>query len=235
MKLLISILLTLLHLNAGIFSSDDASLNKTNQKYKQIHNSFRQNVSDANAIIKRGEYEKIDSYTSEITSIIEQIKYLDIPRENKLKLQEDMIAYSNLINQITQTLKNKAPNLKMNYGNTLEGLQKFNKKIASIGLSELTTQWIELSRIKNHFVKKPNAKLEKEFDNKWNAVVVTITELYLDEEIENPLFNYLNSYKSYFKEISLSYKDVEYSNINKIKPLSYKIKAQLELLVPYKS
>jgi hypothetical protein len=102
--------------------------------------------------------------------------------------------------------------------------------MSSIGLYALISRWRELSAIKNSFVKKPNPALEKKFDNIHNEIVVTITELYLDDEAESFLLGYLDNYKLYFKEITVAYAKANYDKINELKPLSYKIKAELELL-----
>lgn len=223
MRLLIAVLLVISSLQAGMFTNNNDTRN-------HIRKDFHQNVSDANSIIKRGEYEKISAYKTNILSIAQQVDSLDISDDDKLQLQKDLHTYSDLVNTIAQNLEKKAPQLNLHYNETIRGLKRFNKKIASIGLYELTSQWMELSSIKNRFVKKPNRQLEKKFDNTWNAIIVTITELYLDDDMEEPLLTYLDNYKAYFKEISQAYKSVSYNNIKKLKPLSYKIKAKFELL-----
>jgi hypothetical protein len=220
-------------LNANLFN-DDAKQKKQELKEKrEIHKAFQKNVSDANAILKRGEYTKITKYESDLAVIMQQIKTLNIPNKNKEELQKDLTEYATLIHDINIHLQAKAPKLGENHLNILRQLDTFNNKIATIGLSELSENWRKLSNIKNDFVKHPSAKMEKEFNAKWSAVVVTINELYLDEEIETPLLDYLNDYKTYFQELNNAYSSAQYASLNKVKPLSYKIKAELELLVPY--
>jgi|GEM_PF-1978613 len=225
-KHIVMILLTVWGLGASAFEDEKGSK-------KEIHKNFRENVSDMNAILKRGEYNKVAKYESDVSSIIRQIELLDIPEKNKEELQNDINSYVTLVNNIRTKLQEKAPKLHDHHLTIINGLNNFNKKISSIGLSELSENWQELSTIKNRFVKKPSQQLEKEFDEKWSVVVITITELYLDDEMEEPLFTYLNNYKAYFKEMNSAYSSAQYSNVNKVKPLSYKIKSQLELLVPY--
>lgn len=226
MKYILILIFIFWDLHASLYHSD-------NVQTKDIREAFRENVSDANAILKRGEYAKIAKYKTDIESIIGQIKTLGIANENKEELQKDIALYTALINDISIHLQKKAPELEKNHLHILRKLDAFNKRISMIGFSELSENWRQLSNIKNSFIKQPRLKLEKEFDAKWSAVVITITELYLDEEIEQPVLDYLNDYKTYFKEISSAYSSAQYSNLNKVKPLSYKIKAQLELLVPY--
>ena len=233
MKVMLIIIFIILNLDASIFASENK---KEKLNYKQnikIHESFRKNVSDANAIIKRGEYQKVSRYEDDSLSIIKQIEELDVATTDKTKLKEDLTRYSQLVNNISSSLQNEAPRLNNHYRDVINRLDFFNSKLASIGLVQLLDDWHDLSRIKNRFVKKPSAQLEKRFNEKWTVVIVTITELYLDEKIEDPLFSYLENYKAYFQEIKGAYTTVNYTNVKKLKPLSYKIKAQLELLAPY--
>ncbi|MBU0720030.1 hypothetical protein KJ877_01670 [bacterium] len=231
MKIIILSVILITGLYASIFGANtQEAKNDTN---KEIHDVFRQNVSDANAIIKRGDYAKITRYKEESLTIMAQIEHLDIPDEHKLELKKDLSKYSQLINKISSKLQTQAPKLNQHYTDVVGNIATFNKKLSSIGLSELLSSWYNLSKAKNRYVKKPSKKLEKEFDKQWTSVITTISELYLDEEMEEPLFEFLHNYKAYFKEITIAYNSVTYSDIRELKPLSYKIKAQLELLVPY--
>lgn len=234
MKLITTLLLATISLSAGIFTSE-VEAKKTLKINKQIHHSFRQNVSDANAIIKRGEYTKFDTYKADNSSIINRIEKLEINTEDKKRLKNDILTYSALIKTLGTKLQSKAPKLNNHYRYTIDRLKLFNQNLASIGYRPLLYDFRELSTIKNKFVKKPSKALERKFEEKWSAVMVTLTELYLDDDMEEPLVKYLKSYKSYFVELSSAYDSLNYFNINKLKPLSYKIKAQLELYIPYKS
>lgn len=224
MKLLLYILI-FSTLNASIFT-----LGSDNKKHSNIAEEFRQNVNDANSIIWRGEYDKIAPYKSNIVSIMKKVENLDISKENKDRVKNDLQTYADLVNVIADSLQKEAPTLNSHYVETIDKLEIFNKKISNIGFYTLITHWRELSSIKNDFVKKPSPTLEKRFENVWNEMTITITELYLDDEVEKFLFNYMNHYKLYFKEINQAYKRANYDNINKLKPLSYKIKAELEIL-----
>ncbi|MFA5233806.1 MAG: hypothetical protein WC390_05330 [Sulfurimonas sp.] len=223
MKTLLCILAFSVLLSASMFTQEE------NTKGNLIE-EFRQNVSDTNSIIWRGEYEKISSHKSNLSSIIKKVQNLEMPQEKKQELETNLQSYATIVDTISKNLQKEAPKLKNHYSNTITNLDSFNKKISSIGLYALSSRWRELSSIKNNFVKKPNSALEKKFDNIWSEVVVTITELYLDDEAETFLLDYLENYKLYFKEITVAYSKTNYDKINKLKPLSYKIKAELEIL-----
>jgi hypothetical protein len=228
MKRILVLVLFLAQLEANMFSfalyKNDQTIDK-----KELQTTFLQNVKHANAIIKRGEYDKLSLCLSDRSQIVAQLDRLDISQEERARLTNEINEYFSLVEEMAQTLRKQAPDLNAHYRFTLEGLRKFNAKISSIGLFELSSKWIELSRIKNSFVKKPNAKLEKEFNDAHDAMSVIITELYLDEEIEEPMLAYLKAYKAYFHSIASAYKTIDYKKIAKLKPLGYKIKAKLEL------
>jgi hypothetical protein len=232
MKIISTILLTAITLYAGLFESVETQSRDSRLKSDTVRELFRTNVSDANAIVKRGEYLRFAKYDAGMERVNREISSVKLPADDKQRLKADLKAHAALVKRIGDSLKSQAPDLNDNYRRVIKGLQKFNKKLASIGLAELLRDWRELSRIKNRFVKKPNSKYVKQFDEKWTAVTVTITELYLDEEIEAPLFAYLDHYKAYFQQLNAAYKRAGYREVVKLKPLSYKIKMQLQLIVP---
>lgn len=225
-KGLIFILLIGAELYASMWGKGDAKRHKEN-----IQKIFKDNVVDANSIIRKGDYEKLVEYKREIAELEKELEKVEIEQEQRRELKADIAEYAALVEQIALHFQNKAPGLHETYNTSLSKLDFFNKKIASIGLWQLLNDWQELSRIKNRFVKEPHQSLEKDFDEKLVAITTTITELYLDEEVEGPLLAYLENYKQYFKELKRVYSSVGYANIHRFKPLSYKIKTQLNLHV----
>jgi len=236
MKLITTLLVTFGLLHAGIFDRvDKEEQRKERLQNQEILELFRQSHSDANAVIKRGDYDKTRSYKNSIDKIESRIDGLSLGKEEKQALLSDIRKHSELVEGIGTVLQRQAPDLNLEYNKVIDGLESFNKKLAGIGLAELLKDWRALSQIKNRFVKQPDASLEKAFEQKWTSVVVTITELYLDEEIETPLFEYLEGYKAYFKKLSEAYRKVGYERVAEVKPLGYKIKLQLEMMVPGKA
>ncbi|MDD2651993.1 MAG: hypothetical protein PHX44_02935 [Sulfurimonas sp.] len=223
MKILLCIFTLSLLLNASIFTKEE-------NKSGVLIEEFRQNVNDTNSIIWRGDYDKIPSHKASVSSITKKIQNLKIAQEKKQELTANLQNYAAIVDIIALNLQKEAPKLKSHYENSIANLDAFNKKISSVGLYALSSGWRELSSIKNSFVKKPNPTLEKKFDNMLSEIIVTITELYLDDEAESFLLGYLENYKLYFKEITAAYSKANFSKINELKPLSYKIKAELELL-----
>ena len=127
-------------------------------------------------------------------------------------------------------MKSNVPNIDKNYQNSLKGLITFNNSLESTGYTPLLSEWHELSKVKYKYIRKPSAKLKKRFDQKFRSVKLILEDLCLDEELEDPLLDYLSTYNIYFEELNLVYSRVDYSNIHKIKPLSYEIKSKLEFV-----
>jgi len=226
MKILISSILIVASLDAGIFDYTQKT------KEVKIINSFRETISDANDVIKRGNYNRYNEYKDGIKSTIDHVQRLNISKEEKAELEQDLKEYADIINTMYKKLHKKAPNFKDHYDSSIGELKNFNKKLISIGYRPLLSTWYELSKIKARFIKRPSEKLEKKFNEHYDLIVNYITELYLDEEIEEPLFAYLKNYRAYFDDINMAYKSVDYENIKKIKPLSYRIKAKMEFMNP---
>lgn len=228
MKAILITLLLCVVSQAGMFGeSSDTDPRRT---HKELLDGFRDNVSNANAIIKRGEYEKLKSYQIGLDQLSAKLDLIETIEGSKASLIKDIKAYSTLVESVSQSLQKKAPALGAHHQEILEGLKLFNSKLASIGLRELLREWKQLSRLKHAFVKRPTKKAQKAFEESWTLVYVTITELYLDEEMEDPLFAFLEKYKVHFNELNAAYKAVGYDKVASIKPLGYKIKMQLELL-----
>ena len=233
MKFLTIVFMTVMTLNAGIFGTTNGDASRESRlQQKEMQELFRKSVSDANGVIKRGEYAKAEEYRSGMKLALQRLETLSLPAEEKRLLVANLQNHTKLVEEITANLQKEAPDLNTAYRGVIGGLDNFNKKLSGIGLSELLQEWRALSRIKNRFVKKPSPELERAFEETWTSVVVTITELYLDDEMEEPLFAYLDHYKAYFEQLSRAYKQAGYDNVIKVKPLGYQIKLQLELLVP---
>jgi hypothetical protein len=232
MKIFIALLWAVWTLHAGFFDGDSHDERRQMRQQLQLFDRFKENARDANAIVKRGEYDLMAHQKQEIGRISREIASLEISAEEQRTLNADLQEYEKLVSRIGTQLKLKAPELNTHYKQVLSGLPNFNKKLGSIGLRELLHSWRELSRIKSRFVKRPSNKLVRAFEKEWTNVTVTITELYLDEEMEQPLFDYLDSYRAYFNELNSAYRTAGYNDVARLKPLTYQIKMHFEMLTP---
>lgn len=215
---------TTLSLNASYFdlSSDSKKDNSPIEKFRSSH-------SYSNALIKKGDLEKYSQYKKNIVSLQKNLETFDLSKKEKKTLKKNLRSYTKIIDAVYKNMKKNTPNLYTQYNKSLKGLIDFNNGIESTGYGPLLKEWHALVKIKNKYIRKPTASLNKKFHQKWDSVVFVLTDLCLDEEYEDPLLSYLNIYKEYFNELNSVYKSVEYSNIKRIKPLSYAIKSNLEL------
>jgi len=229
MKLIAALLFAALSLQAGIFGSD---AHREQVEKMNMLQRFKENSDQTNAIIKRGDFSLIPVQERGIAEIRSEVAMLNLSGPERAALTDDLKTYEQTVRLIGGKLKQSAPELHQHHRQVIGGLSEFNRRMGSIGLGELLRSWRELSRIKGRFVKEPDAKLVKAFDEEWTNVTVTITELYLDDDMEKPLFDYLNAYKAYFNELSGAYRSAGYAEVGKLKPLTYKIKMQFQMLVP---
>jgi len=229
MKIFILLCCAVLSLQAGFFEKEK---HQEQLQKMDLLQRFKENASAANDIVKRGEYGLIAEQERQVARIRGDVSGLNVSAQERKDLSTDLESYAKMVSSIGSSLKRSAPELHQHYRQVIAGLPEFNRRMGSIGLRELLHSWRELSRIKGRFVKRPDAKLVKAFEEEWTNITVTITELYLDDEMEQPLFEYLDAYKAYFKEISGAYRSVGYAEVGKLKPLTYKIKMQFEMMLP---
>ena len=223
MKQLLIIVYLSLSLYAGYFSDT-----KETDKPDEMIKTFRHIVSNGNSLLKKGDFEKYTIYHSDINSLFNTLKSVDLSKSERISLKNKLQKYTQIINSVYVNMKEKNPKLNAKYTASLHGLLSFNKEIESTGYKPLINEWYSLSKIKHKFIKKPNYKLSQEFDKKWHSVMFILTDLCLDDEYEDPMIEYLEVYKSYFNDLNAVYKSIKYSNITSIKPLSYSIKSKLE-------
>ena len=229
MKWILILAFATLSLQAGWFGSDER---REEAQKVDLAQQFRENASDANAIVKRGEYDLISQQEEGLARIRSEVMTLRISEADRKALSADLETYEQTVRNIGSKLQKRAPKLNEHYRYIISGLPTFNKHLGSIGLGDLLHGWRELSRTKDRFVKEPAAKQVKSFDREWTNINVIITELYLDDDMEKPLLDYLAAYKSYFNELESAYQGVGYAEVQKLKPLVYKIKLQFQMLTP---
>ena len=223
MKKIILLAGIVLTLNAGYFTFNDTNAN-SNKALK----SFRKSSSNGNALLKKGDFEKYSQYKEDITTLRQNIDSFDLTQEEKKSLHANMKEYTKIIDNVYKSMKHQTPNLNKKYNKSLNGLLTFNNGIQSTGYGPLLNAWYSLTKVKRKYIKHPSYKLSQEFNKKYQSVYLVLTDLCLDEELEDPLLEYLAAYKAYFKDLNHIYKVVHYDKIRSIKPLSYMIKSELE-------
>ena len=233
MKILSILLFLILGLQAGMlgYGSEEKSTIAPNSP--NIYDLFNRCVSDINAIVKHGEYQRSSSFSESMKSLEKRINEADMDTKEKQKIQQELKRYGSVCQNCINAARTDAPKLNSRYLKVLNGLDDFERHVISTGFVPLIREWHKLGKIKKHYVQRPTNKLEKEFAQTFDLVLLTVTELYLDEEQEEPMMTYLKNYQEYFSDLSRSYKKAKYEEINTLKPLGYKIKSLIKLSIPY--
>lgn len=234
MRAVFILMLGIINLYAGIFGSSDIwdAPAKEAAQQQTIYTTFSSCASDINAIIRHGAYEKKQGFFKNIVDVEKRIEQASIEQKQKEQLKEDIKKYRIICQSCIKTMQNDAPKLASQYKTLIESLQKFDSMVNSTGFPPLLKEWHKLSRIKRDYIKKPSAQTEKEFYRTLELVTITVRELYLEDEMEEPMLGFLKNYKEYFSSLATSYKNIAYDNVNDLRPLAYKIKSQIQLNIP---
>lgn len=213
------------YLQGSLFSNENPVSSK--QVIKQYRDIYRL----GNSITKRGQYLKYKSFKHSLDSLYSDIDMLDIDSKEKNAINNNMQNYSSIVEAIYKSMEQNHPKIDKHYQDSLDGLLKFNKLVKSTGYAPLISSWDKLTKTKKMYIKKPSKKLAKKFYEHLEEINLVLEDLCLDEDLEQPMLDYLYIYEAYFKELDTAYKKVEYANIIKLKELSYELKSQLTLII----
>lgn len=106
----------------------------------------------------------------------------------------------------------------------------FQRSMDQIGLHELKSSFSDLEKARSEYIKEPSLTAQEQYEKLAKNTLQTINELYLDEDMETPLLNYIVNHTHYFKTVVSIYTTTGLESINRLHANSYIIKAQLELL-----
>jgi hypothetical protein len=106
----------------------------------------------------------------------------------------------------------------------------FAVSLNQIGLYKLKTINASLDKARSDYIKEPSAQAEQNYFKIASNMKQTISELYLDGLIEQPLFDYIDNHNSYVKTVASIYNEVGSERIYRLQEQGYAIKTQLQLL-----
>jgi hypothetical protein len=112
---------------------------------------------------------------------------------------------------------------------TKKETQRFEKKIKSIGLAELNNSWHAMQKYNHQFLREPSNAKFQEYQENVNLSKNIITELYLEDEDEEYLFEYLDQHLQASTALYDIYTRVGLERMREIKPLTYAIKEHMQL------
>lgn len=107
---------------------------------------------------------------------------------------------------------------------------KFNMAMEQIGLFELNEANKRLDKKRLDYIKEPSQEHKDAYVNHVAMMKQIIADLYLDGEIEKPLYSYLDNHKGYFDTIASVYDQVGYERVKRVQNDAYAIKTELQML-----
>lgn len=167
------------------------------------------------------------SYSDALDISLIKAKKLGIEIQNT---QEILSQYKQDSQHLTQTASLHSQKLHT-YSQFEQTQEKaFLVSLEQIGLYELKTTFSDLEKARAEYIKKPSLTAQEKYEKLTKNMTQMISELYLDEDIETPLLNYIVNHTHYFNTVVSIYTTTGLESINRLHANSYIIKAQLELL-----
>lgn len=193
-----------------------------NSLYFKINETF----SLVRRISKEGDISQIRSFKAESLQLISEIERKSLFSK---EFVQDYTRLISIINDTAQSIHEHDDVLYTHLLKTKDRMQNFEKKIKSIGLSELNKSWRLTQKLFHDFHRDPREEKFQTYLKQYQEMKTIITELYLDDDKEAYLFSYLEEHHKAFNALYAVYNDVGFHRIHDLKPLMYGIKAQMEL------
>lgn len=181
-------------------------------------------------LIRDGDEKSISSfqvYSDALDAALINYKKLGIETQSA---QEMLSQYKQDSQHLTQTASLYSQKLHA-YSQFEQNQEKaFQVSMNQIGLYDLKTTYKNLTKARLEYIKEPSSKNQTKYEELSKNMTQMINELYLDEDIEEPLLNYIANHTHYFETVVSIYTTTGLASINRLHTNSYTIKAQLELL-----
>lgn len=181
-------------------------------------------------IVRHGEGKSIrvlEESVTQLQTLMLRYEKQGLPIQTTEKLIEQYKADSIALSKATQPNLDKLKTL--DHKESL-GEEKFLLSIDQIGLFELKSAYKKMDKIRLDYLKEPSEALESEYYVQNENVQGMVRELYLDSDIEKPLFDYIDNHKGYFETVASCYKQAGLERVHRLRMNSYAIKTDLQML-----
>lgn len=199
--------------------------NVSEKEFVNISDRIHQNLSLMRSITKEADIRNINEFQLDSASLLQEINGLSAISD---AFKQDYSKLYTIVNQTAFIIQKKYPDLFQKRIRVKEQTAAFDKKLKSIGLSELKTSWHEMQKLYHQFMREPNAEVFKNYRLKRDQTKLMITELYLNDPDEAQLFSFLDQHNEVLNTFSLVYNDVGLAEIRELKPLMYGLKEKLQ-------
>lgn len=144
--------------------------------------------------------------------------------------KEMLSQYKKDSNNLTQTASLYSQKLHA-YSQFEQNQEKaFQVSLDQIGLHDLKITFKNLDKARAEYIKEPSLQTQTKHEGLAKNMTKMIDELYLDEDIEQPILSYIENRTHYFETVVSIYTTTGLESVNRLHTNSYTIKAQLELL-----
>lgn len=196
---------------------------------KSLYSKINDNFNLARRISKEGDISEIRSFKTDSVRLLSEIRRKSIFSE---KFVQDYAKLHSIVNDTAYSIRLHDDILYTHMLKTKDRMQNFEKKIKSIGLSELNKSWRITQKLFHQFHRKPSEEKFLTYLKHLQETTNIITELYLDDEQEEYLYSYLKEHHKALNSLYEVYNDVGFHRINELKPLIYGLKEQMEFKTP---
>ncbi len=195
-------------------------------KKRTLYSNINDNFDLVRRISKEGDISEAKNFKIDSLRLIDEIKRKSLFSE---KFVQDYTRLHFIINDTANAIHEHNDVLYTHLLKTKDRMQNFEKKLKSIGLSELNKNWRITQKLFRQFHREPNDEKHKRYLQHLDMTKTIITELYLDDDQEEYLFSYLDDHHNAFNSLYEVYNDVGFYRINELKPLIYGLKEQMAL------
>lgn len=193
---------------------------------RSLYSKINDNLYLVRRISKEGDISEARSFKTESLQLISEIEKKSL--FSKAFIQ-DYTRLLSLIDDTAHSIRTHNNVLYTHLLKTKDRMENFEKKIKSIGLSELNKSWRLTQKLFHQFHRDPTQETFQSYLNQYKETKTIITELYLDDDQEEYLFSYLEEHHKAFNALHEVYKDVGFHRIHDLKPLIYGLKEEMQL------
>jgi hypothetical protein len=195
------------------------------KEFVHITDRIHQNLSLMRSITKEADVQDIHGFQLHSESLLQEIDGLSAISD---QFKQDYLKLYTIVNQTALSIQKRHPDLSQKRIRVKEQTATFDKKLKSIGLPELKTNWYEMQKLYHQFMREPYAEVFKSYRLKQDQTKRIITELYLDDPDEAQLFSFLDQHNEMLSAFHMVYNDVGLAQICELKPLMYGLKEKLQ-------
>lgn len=192
---------------------------------ERIHENF----SRMRRITKEADIQDLSLFLQNSSRLLKEIESREPLCE---EFKKEYSKLFDIVNQTALSIQSKQPALSQKLQRMKAQFERFDRKIKSIGLPELKTNWYEMQKLYRQFMREPSVQTFQSYRLRHVQAKSMITELYLDDADEEQLFAFLDHHYDVLSDFQLLYNDVGMENICQLKPLMYQLKEKIQLKAP---